>query len=200
MKIRRAKCSIRCFETTARKGEVSESAAELVGKGRGKHGLKDRVRSQHPWALFPALCDMEPSLCYCQTLGIQSIILTSSAFLILPLISVSISFLLKKRPRKPLTGSVWFAHSTHLWHNSRNGHQFSSVLLSVTILDYISLLISRLSGSKWVIPVMHVFQQKLLWNISLDEPIFIVHCFSSFVINLLCLNSLTENLVEGQIS
>lgn len=60
----------------------------------------------------------------CQTLGIQSIILTSSAFLILPLISVSISFLLKKRPRKPLTGSVWFAHSTHLWHNSRNGHQF----------------------------------------------------------------------------
>lgn len=136
----------------------------------------------------------------CQTLGIQSIILTSSAFLILPLISVSISFLLKKRPRKPLTGSVWFAHSTHLWHNSRNGHQFSSMLLSVTILDYISLLISRLSGSKWVIPVMHVFQQKLLWNISLDEPIFIVHSFSSFVINLLCLNSLTENLVEGQIS
>lgn len=89
----------------------------------------------------------------CQTLGIQSIILTSSAFLILPLISVSISFLLRKRPRKPLTGSVWFAHSTHLWHNSRNGHYFSVMLLSVTIPDYISL-ISRLSGSKWAIPIL----------------------------------------------
>lgn len=84
----------------------------------------------------------------CQTFGIQSIILTSSAFLILPLISVSISFRLRKRPRKPLTGSVWFAHSTHLWQNSRNGHYFSSMLLSATIPDYISLLTSRLSRSK----------------------------------------------------
>lgn len=124
----------------------------------------------------------------CQTLGIQSIILTSSAFLILPLISVSISFLLRKRPRKPLTGSVWFAHSTHLRQNSRNGHYFSSMLLSPTISDYISLLTSRLSGSKWAILVIHAFQQKLLWNISQDEPIFAVHCFSPFLINLLCLN------------
>lgn len=60
----------------------------------------------------------------CQTLGIQSIILTSSAFLILPLISVSMSFLLRKRPRKPLTGSVWFAHSTHLWQDSRKRPSF----------------------------------------------------------------------------
>lgn len=74
----------------------------------------------------------------CQTLGIQSMIFTSSAFLILPLISVSMSFLLRKRPRKPLTGSVWFAHSTHLWQNSRKGHYFSSMLLSVTIPHYIS--------------------------------------------------------------
>lgn len=74
----------------------------------------------------------------CQTLGIQSMIFTSSAFLILPLISVSMSFLLRKRPRKPLTGSVWFAHSTHLGQNSRKGHYFSSMLLSATIPHYIS--------------------------------------------------------------
>lgn len=125
----------------------------------------------------------------CQTLGIQSIILTSSAFLILPLISVSMSFLLRKRPRKPLTGSVWFAHSTHLWQDSRKGHHFCSMLMTLTIPDYISLLIYRLSGSKRAIPAIHVFQQKLLRNISRDEPIFIVHCFSSFLINLLCLNT-----------
>lgn len=41
-------------------------------------------------------------------------IFTSSTFLTRPLISVSMSFRLRNRPRKPFTGSVWLAQSTHL--------------------------------------------------------------------------------------
>lgn len=85
----------------------------------------------------------------CQTLGIQSIILTSSAFLILLLISVSINFLLRKRPRKPLTGSVWLAHSTHLWQSRKNVHHYSLVLQNKTILgDIFHIVSGLLSWSK----------------------------------------------------
>ncbi len=37
-------------------------------------------------------------------------------------ISISISFLLRNRPRKPFTGSMWLAHSTHLGRKSHVDH------------------------------------------------------------------------------
>lgn len=55
-------------------------------------------------------------------MGIQLMIFTSSVLRARPLISVSMSFLLRKRPRKPFTGSVWLAQSTHLVE-SRNSFE-----------------------------------------------------------------------------
>ena len=50
----------------------------------------------------------------CHTLGIHSTILMRSLFFELLSTSASTSFLLRYLPRNPLTGSMWFAHRTHL--------------------------------------------------------------------------------------
>lgn len=51
---------------------------------------------------------------WCQTRGTQSMIFTSSVLRVRLPISISISFLLRWRPRNPFTGSMWLAHRTHL--------------------------------------------------------------------------------------
>lgn len=119
----------------------------------------------------------------CQTFGIQSIILTSSAFLILPLISVSISFLLRKRPRKPLTGSVWLAHSTHLWQNRKNVHRYSLMLENKTILGDIFHIVfgyyhdqNSLSQSSLLLPKI-----TFKWWIHEMKYLYFVSTYVSFI-------------------
>lgn len=53
-------------------------------------------------------------------------IFTSSIFRTRPLISVSMSFRLRNRPRKPFTGSVWLAQSTHL----EESQQYFSMMMT----------------------------------------------------------------------
>lgn len=67
-----------------------------------------------PMVTSDELCVSRNLLMCNQTLGIQSIILFRSLFLILVRTSASTNFRRKNLPRNPLTGSIWLAQSTHL--------------------------------------------------------------------------------------
>lgn len=73
---------------------------------------------------------------WCHVLGIQSIILTRSLLRIFLSISISISFLRRYLPKKPFTGSVWFAHNTHLQIKKRK------IMLIFLNLNFISIVTS----------------------------------------------------------
>lgn len=72
------------------------------------------VCEDSPMVTSEELCVSRKLLRWCHVFGIQSMILMSSLLRMFFSISVSISFLLRYLPKKPLTGSVWLAHSTHL--------------------------------------------------------------------------------------
>lgn len=103
------------------------------------YGVSPMVTSEELWA-------SRKRLRCCHTQGTHSTMRTSSVLRVRLLISVSRSFRRRKRPRKPFSGSVWLAHSTHLLVNKDTQRSYTCVLGQCTSHSQELLLEVRKQG------------------------------------------------------